>query len=242
MRDVLPEIEARMAADFPDQLRDWRALEAAHKAQIGIWRQDVRTAQRGGRAPPPPPSAGTSPEPQLPRLRQNDVTIEKVSTLLAQAAPKGLLIVRDEFVGWLAGMNVYHEAGRAFWIELYGGRPYRVERQSNPEPIVIPRLAVAVTGGTQPERLATLLRAADDGLLSRLCWFWPDPMPFLLGREAPAAAEAIDAFDRLRLLDLAQGDDAKAERRPVMVALVSEALPRMQKFSRDKSGRMLRAD
>jgi hypothetical protein len=92
------------------------------------------------------------------------VTVEKVATLLAGAAPKGLLIVRDELAGWLLGMNAYNDAGRSFWIEAYGGRPYRVERQKHPEPIVIPRLAVAVTGGTQPEKLAALFREADDGL------------------------------------------------------------------------------
>ena len=35
------------------------------------------------------------PEPKSPRLRQHDVTIEKVAALLGTAAPKGLLIWRD---------------------------------------------------------------------------------------------------------------------------------------------------
>jgi hypothetical protein len=78
------------------------------------------------------------------------VTIERVAALLAGAASKGLLIVRDELSGWLTRMNNYNNAGRSFWIEAYGGRPYRVERVKHPEPIVIPRLAVAVSGGTQP--------------------------------------------------------------------------------------------
>ncbi len=33
-----------------------------------------------------------------------------------------------ELAGWIAGMNSYNDAGRAFWVEAYGGRPYRVER------------------------------------------------------------------------------------------------------------------
>ena len=57
-----------------------------------------------------------------PRLRQNDTTIERVATILAGAAPKGVLIVRDELAGWLTGMNAYNDAGRPFWIEAYGGR------------------------------------------------------------------------------------------------------------------------
>ena len=118
-------------------------------------------------------------------MRQNDVTIEKVAHLLAATAPKGLLIVRDELAGWIAGMNAYNDAGRAFWIEAYGGRPYRVERVKHPEPIVIPRLAVAAYGGTQPDKLAMLMREADDGLLARILWAWPEPIPFRLGSQAP---------------------------------------------------------
>ena len=50
------------------------------------------------------------PEPQAPRLRQRDTTIERVATLLAAAAPKGLLIDRDEFAGWIDGMTAYNDA------------------------------------------------------------------------------------------------------------------------------------
>jgi len=43
-------------------------------------------------------------------------------------------------------------------------------------------MAVAVTGSTQPEKLAAMFEEADDGLLSRFVWAWPDPLPFRLGR------------------------------------------------------------
>ncbi len=106
-------------------------------------------------------------ESRAPRLRQHDVTIEKVAELLATAAPKGLLIVRDELAEWITGMNAYRAGGREFWIEAYGGRPYRVERKEQLNPIIVPRLAVAVYGGTQPGKLARLLRE-NDGLLARM--------------------------------------------------------------------------
>jgi hypothetical protein len=73
--------------------------------------------------------------------------------------------MRDELSGWIAGMNTYNDNGRAFWVEAYGGRPYRVERQRH-EPIDIPRLAVAVYGSVQPDKLAELMRQPDDGPLS----------------------------------------------------------------------------
>jgi hypothetical protein len=125
MRDVLPEIERRMLADFPDRLREWRADQGLHAAAEGRWKSEVRDAEKRGNAPPLPPLAAGGPERQARRLRQHDVTIERVASLLATAAPKGLLIVRDELAGWIDGMAAYNPAGRSFWVEADGGRPYR---------------------------------------------------------------------------------------------------------------------
>ena len=58
-------------------------------------------------------------------------------------------------------MNSYNDAGRAFWIEAYGGRPYSVDRKSRTDPILIPRLVVRVIGNIQPSRLVDLLHEAD---------------------------------------------------------------------------------
>jgi hypothetical protein len=233
LRDVLPELERRMMGAFPDQLRDWRATVEVLKAKEEQWKIDIRTAQKSGNPPPLPPAEPVPMEPQAPRMRQNDVTVEKVATLLASAAPKGLLIVRDEMAGWLGGMNQYHDAGRAFWLEAYGGRPYRVERQKNQVPIDVPRLVVAAYGGTQPEKLAGLLDEADDGLFSRVVWAWPEPVPFRLGRAAPQAAWAIEALDRLRQLDLKPSMVRGENSQPVLIPLAEETLPLMEQFGRE---------
>ncbi len=232
LRDVLPEIERRMIGDFPERMGEWRAAAEIQKARTEAWEKDVRAAQKAGNPPPAPPAESLPPEPQSPRLRQNDVTIEKVATLLAAAAPKGLLIIRDELAGWLLGLTSYNDAGRAFWLEAWGGRPYRVERQKHPEPIIVQRLAVAVTGGTQPERLAEMFREADDGLMARLAWAWPEPKPFRLSRIVPDVQFAIDALDRLRLLELMPEtqDNASA---PICVSLQDSAVPMIEAFARD---------
>jgi len=226
MRHVLPEIERRMLRDFPDQLREWRTTCELSKAAEEKWKSDVRDAHKAGRAPPAPPSAMDCQEPQAPRLRQYDVTVERVASLLGTAAPKGLLICRDELVGWIDGMTAYNAAGRSFWVESYGGRPFRVERQKHPEPFVIPRFSVAVFGGTQPDKLALLMREADDGLLARMLWVWPSPIPFLLGRAPPGVDWAITALDRLRELSLQPGDPPQ----PIMVRLDDPAIPLIEAF------------
>src|SRR5207302_703075 len=179
-------IERRMLADFPDRLWAWRADAVLRKAAKQRWRQELRQSDLHSAGAVPCSVLVPSPiEPQLPRLQQHDVTIEKVAELLARAAPKGLLIVRDELAGWIASMNGFNSSARAFWIEAYGGRPFRVERKTDPDPIVVPRLAVALYGGTQPDKLARLLREGDDGLLARLLWMWPEQIPFRLGEQPP---------------------------------------------------------
>jgi len=59
------------------------------------------------------------------------------------------------------------------------------------------------------------MREADDGLLGRMLWTWPEPIPFRLGQEAPGVQWAIRALDRLRELDLQPGDPPS----PIMVPL-----------------------
>lgn len=236
MRHILPAIEQRMQGDFPDQLRAWRAEAAAHESALDCWKLDVKEAAKRGYAPPLPPAGDTPPEPQAPRLCQSDVTIERVATLLATAAPKGLLVTRDELAGWLTGMTSYNDAGRAFWLEAYGGRPFRVERQKHQQPIDVPRLVVAVSGGTQPDRLAQLMRGVDDGLMARFCWFWPDSAPFKLSRAAPRTTWAMEALDKLRQLDLEPGEAGEPPN-PVMVPLSEAALAHMEPFGREMQGR-----
>jgi hypothetical protein len=139
------------------------------------------------------------------------------------------LIVRDELVGWINGMNTHNSGGRAFWLEAYGGRPYRVERKASPHPIVIAHLAVAVYGGTQPDRLARLMREVDDGLLARMLWVWPEPIPFRLGQQSPRIPWAIAALDWLREIELQPGNPPK----PILVALASDARDLLEQFARE---------
>jgi hypothetical protein len=232
LRDVLPILETRIAAGFPDKLRGWKAAKEAQAAAEEQWKTAVRKAMKDGQPPPLPPQE-VELAPEVPCLRLHDVTHERCAIVLASSAPKGVLVTRDELLGWLKGMNAYNDAGRAYWIEAYGGRPYRLDRMKHPLPIIVPHNVVAAYGGTQPDKLAQLLLEADDGLLARLNWFWPDPFPFNLACKAPNTHWAVDALDKLRVLDLAPGNP----RTPVFVPLVSEALPALTDFAREMQKR-----
>jgi hypothetical protein len=237
MRDVLPTIERKMVDDYPDRLQLWSAAHEYDKALEDKWKSEVRDAQKAGKAPPMPPAPTAGHKPESPRLRQHDITIEKVASLLCYAAPKGLLVTRDEILGWIEGMQNYNDAGRQFWLEAYGGRPYRVERQKLDEPIVVPRLAVAVSGGIQPEKVAELMKGPDDGLLARFLWLWPDPIPFDIGDRPPRVSWAIAALDKLRELDMQPGVELGDPTRPVMVPLEASAISLMRTFGREMQDR-----
>jgi hypothetical protein len=224
---IIPSIERRMGADFPDQLREAQAAIEAAKVRLESWKDELRTAIKEGRSVPPQPGPVPQ-EPMAPRLMLSDVTIERVASLLASAAPKGVLMTRDELAGWLLGMNAYNEGARAFWIEAYGGRRYCVDRQKSSEPIIIPRFAVSWYGGIQPGKVAEVMQGADDGLLARFIWFWPDPFPFNKPNRPPAAEWAITAFDRLRTLDLTAGEDGST---PLLVMLDDAAAQRLVRFA-----------
>ncbi|MCL2430492.1 MAG: YfjI family protein [Alphaproteobacteria bacterium] len=225
---VLPVVERRMGADFPDHLREAQATIEAAKVRMENWKNELRDAVKGGIPLPCQPGAVPQ-EPLAPRLVLSDVTIERVASMLAAAAPKGVLMIRDELAGWLLGMNTYNDGGRAFWLEAYGGRRYAVDRQKSAEPIIVPHLAVSWYGGTQPGRIAEVLQGADDGLLARFMWFWPDPFPFDKPRRPPDTDWVITAFDRLRMLELASTDDGPA---PLPVMLDDAAVQRMVAFAR----------
>ena len=243
-RDVLPELERRMCVDFPDQLREWKLAHEAAAQEMTAWKAEMRAARKDGKSPSLPPE-DAPPTPQPPRLRQSDVTIERLAALLAVSAPKGVLVERDELAGWFNGLDAYNPAARGFFLEAFGGRPFRAERQKSTQPIDIPRLAVGLLGGVQPERLAEMFAGPDDGLLARFIWFWPAPRTFRIGAAAPNAEWAIEALDRLRLLDLAKLPDG--ELRPVVVELDSVARSALEVLGQDlqmrqkESGGLLRS-
>ncbi len=110
--------------------------------------------------------------PTLRRYIINDATVEKLGELLAEN-PDGLLLYRDELMGFLKGLERQgHEGDRAFYLEAWNGTgSYSYDRIGRGS-LFIPSNTVSVLGGIQPGRLAAYIRDAgsgenDDGLISR---------------------------------------------------------------------------
>jgi len=160
-----------------------------------------------------------------------DATTEKVARIIGEN-PAGLICFRDELAGLLGGFDKYGGSGgdRAFWIEAYGGRPYRYDRVSlKDEAIDIPFCAVSLLGALQPDRLnSMLLSGDDDGLAARLLYAWPDPTP---PRKPEKGADGATVQAVLqRLWDLSFGKDGQGNPQPLTLLLHVDAANEFQSW------------
>lgn len=170
-KEEMLDFEARqLAAKMQATAAKSRAQEMLKKgADYAALVEALRTAQE---------------EPDKPAMRRymvNDSTVEKLGEIL-QDNPEGLLVFRDELVGWLRNMDRDgHEGDRAFYLEAWtGGRPFTYDRIARGS-VFIERVTVAALGGIQPGPLRGYVSqaaqggAGDDGLLQRLqLLVWPD--------------------------------------------------------------------
>ena len=139
--------------------KDGEALAAAQSAYA-----DLRES-----APPTPA-----------RFIVNDATVEKLGALLNEN-PNGLLLVRDEMVGWLKTLDREDRANdRAFYLEAFAGTsPYTYDRIGRGT-LHIESTAVSIIGTIQPSRLRpyvwqTVHDDGGDGLIQRFqLAVWPD--------------------------------------------------------------------
>jgi hypothetical protein len=204
MRDVLPKVEAHMGRDFPEQHEAWLERQAIAAALKKNWEKEVSGAVQSSMDPPPMPDGlDIGDEPQPPTARTGNVTIEQMMVICGQQ-PKGVMCAADELAQWFMNFQRYAGGGsdRPFWLEAYNGGPYRVARVSR-KPIEIPGLALPIFGTIQPDRLATVLRGADDGFVGRFLWCWPEALPF---RRPTTCANIQAATNALCLLtDLKKG-------------------------------------
>ena len=150
-----------------------KVFEADHAR----WKKELRAWERQGGSSDPPPE----PEPPIcERTIVDDITTEALLTRLRDN-PRGLLLVRDELAGWLGSFDRYsggHGADAARWIEVFGARAVTVDRKGGGTEYV-PRAAVSICGGIQPEalRLALGRQHIENGLAARLLFTMPPRKP-----------------------------------------------------------------
>lgn len=228
--DPVKQIDKALSADYIAERDEWVSKDEVAKLVASKWKADAKVAIAEGDEPPEKPKEADAGSPPIRgRIRITDVTTEKVADLVRDGW-RGLLLSRDELSGWLASMDRYSGGGdRPFWLEAFGGRSYAVDRKNNPEPVIVDHLSIAVLGGTQPDKLDTLLvRNDDDGLLARYLVTYPAPPPLCRPTTSMDTLTAQTAFERLRALDpITEGT---GEKRPYYLYLDEPAQDALQEF------------
>jgi hypothetical protein len=101
----------------------------------------------------------------------NDATYE-AACVKAELYPNGIMLVRDEFAGWLESIDRPDKSQeRAFYLEGYSVTDYEQIRIGR-DKVTIKDLTISILGGTQPTKLLKLLRSRangtnNDGLFER---------------------------------------------------------------------------
>ena len=120
-------------------------------------------------------------EPKLRRYEVNDSTVAKLGELLAEN-PNGLLVHRDELIGFLRGLDKEgNEESRAFYLESWNGTGSFTFDRIGRGTVRVESNTLAILGGIQPDLLTSYVREAvrggmgADGLLQRFqLGVWPD--------------------------------------------------------------------
>jgi len=110
--------------------------------------------------------------PALKQLVVHSATVEKIINIIEQN-PNGILVVRDEIFNLINTFKKQgHETDRAFFLEGWNGNnPYSYDTVSRGRQY-ISNLCVTIIGGTQPSKLAEIIRDIksnkdNDGFLQR---------------------------------------------------------------------------
>jgi len=168
-------------------------------------------------------------QPSERRYVVNDTTTEKLGALLNEN-PRGLLLERDELIGWLRNMDrAGREGDREFFLEAWNGSGRFTCDRIGRGTLHIKSLCLSVFGGAQPGKLQNYISGAlsggagDDGLLQRLqVIVWPEAQgkwrnvdrgPDIDARDIAAHVfESMDALNPDQLGIEGHGEDIPALR------------------------------
>ena len=99
----LSRIEELWRTEYAQESSGYSARKVEAELRWSVWKEDSKKAIRSGGATPVQPDPSLRPPAQR-RLVLTDSTFEKLHEILAENAA-GVLIIRDELTGWLAGLD-----------------------------------------------------------------------------------------------------------------------------------------
>ena len=162
-----------------------------------------------------------------PRPRQHvarDVTVESLGILLSQNR-RGMLLVADELVAIVSGMNQYKGGkgnDRQAYLSLWDGAPLVVNRVKR-DMIHVSRPMLSVTGGLQPSVVDSL--RGEDGMSGRWLVAYLDDFRRSHPTDASYAREASEWTATI--------DDLVARETPLTLTLVGDAYTEYRRLANE---------
>ena len=160
------------------QLARFAAEMAEYKSALQAYKRASRKATTEGNAPTEPS------HPACDRCIVNDTTLEGLVPILQQNV-RGVLLARDELVGWIGSFDKYSSKGNAsadvaHWLSIYNAESIIVDRKTGDKTtLFVPDASVSVCGGIQPGILNRVLSSEhrENGLAARLLLTYPPRQP-----------------------------------------------------------------
>jgi len=103
---------------------------------------------------------------------------------------RGVVVAVDEILGMFGTANRYNASPLIEQLlSAYSGMPLKVNRVSNPEPVIIPAPAITVLGSVQTARMEKMLKDeyVENGLIDRFLFVYPEDE-----KELMWSADAVD--------------------------------------------------
>lgn len=165
----LLELQAEFDAAYAEELAAYKERLQLYEQELAIWRKRPKS-----QVDEPKPTEPPKPRPQ--QVVADDITIEGLARVLRDN-PRGLLVARDELVGWVLSFNQYRRAGddRQRWLQAWRTLPWRINRATRDEPIIVTRPTISLAGTMPPDTLSLLQDERQDGFIDRILFTYPDP-------------------------------------------------------------------
>jgi putative DNA primase/helicase len=204
----LHALEELWRNEYSTEIKEYELQKEDVEIRLAAWKEQTKAAIKNKKQPTIRPDTNIRP-PTRRRLIINDATSAASHKLMA-INPAGLLLIRDELIGWISQLDAPgRESERAMALEAWNGNTsFTIDRIERGE-IHVPCCCLSVIGGITPARLRAYLIESmrdgptDDGFAQRFqVLVFPDaPKNFRYVDKKPCDSRVLEMFTRITSID-----------------------------------------